>query len=460
MSLRPVQIDRNVEAFDRQLERLMPLIDDRVGIIAAINESFREPDDPLVFNHTTLLTNSERYTGLGKAPGLNGGAGLTRARSMLGAIGETVERYACSIFDPHALVYGSYQDLTRRGHHCVDPERVALFSNRQYDSSEFRFHRFTRTTRVLWELCESLNTNPPEPVYYPSCLIYMPSFLDSKRGDVDICPAISTGQASGTTIEMATLSGLMEVVERDAYTIAWHNRLPCPRLDPSSSPMLAHVIRERFADCPVELVFNYLTLDLQIPVVIVTGVDRHSPGVSCILGVAAHLDPEIAALKALIELAQDRFYVKFLARAAAPIEPAPDRDYPFIDDFEKRVVLFLHPGMIPALDFWRIEPERLLAFSDIPNASTGDDRRDLQVALDKVKAVGGTVIRRDCTTDDLREVGLHVVKVQVPELEALEGNHNWRYFGCERLFRVPVELGYRRRPLTEAEMNPDPHPLP
>ncbi len=454
-----VAFDGDADVLDRQLERIGGLVDDRLGIIANVLEIFREPDDPYIFNFTTVLSNVERYTGCGKPPGLNGGAGLTRTRALLGAIGETIERYACSSFDTAGMLYGSHRELTAQGHRCFDPERIGLFSERQYRSEGFRFRPFSRTTPALWERCECLSDRPPRPIYFPAGLIYMPpSALDQARGDVEVCPVISTGQASGTTIEMASLSGLMEVIERDAYTIAWHNRLRSPKLEHTSSPIVSRLLRERFAPCPVEILLNYVTLDLDVPVVVATGVDRMNPSISCILGVAAHLDPEIAAVKALIELAQDRFYVKYLARSFKLVDPS--ETFSEIDDFEKRVVLYLNPKMIPALDFWREEPSRTLRFDEIPNASGVDDRESLGIAVDRVRAVGGTVIRKDCTTADLRELGLHVVKIQVPELEALEGNHNWRFFGCERLYRVPVEMGYRSTPLDESEMNPHPHPLP
>jgi ribosomal protein S12 methylthiotransferase accessory factor len=46
---------------------------------------------------------------------------------------------------------------------------------------------------------------------------------------------------------------------------------------------------------------------------------------------------------------------------------------------------------------------------------------------------------------------LPVVKVVVPGLR-----HFWARFGAGRLYDVPVQLGWRKSPLAETELNPIP----
>ena len=64
------------------------------------------------------------------------------------------------------------------------------------------------------------------------------------------------------------------------------------------------------------------------------------------------------------------------------------------------------------------------------------------------------------TSPDVRSLGLTVVKVLAPELCALDVLHGARFLGGRRLYQAAFELGLRERPLTEPEVNPDPHPFP
>ncbi len=64
------------------------------------------------------------------------------------------------------------------------------------------------------------------------------------------------------------------------------------------------------------------------------------------------------------------------------------------------------------------------------------------------------------TSPDVRDAGLAVVRVVAPELCALDVEHAARLLGGTRLYEEPVRLGVRRGRLTEADVNPDPHPFP
>ena len=49
------------------------------------------------------------------------------------------------------------------------------------------------------------------------------------------------------------------------------------------------------------------------------------------------------------------------------------------------------------------------------------------------------------------DIGMPVARVIVPGMR-----HYWERFAPGRLFDVPVEMGWRERPLAEAELNPAP----
>jgi len=66
----------------------------------------------------------------------------------------------------------------------------------------------------------------------------------------------------------------------------------------------------------------------------------------------------------------------------------------------------------------------------------------------------------DLTPVDLREAGLHVVRVLAPRLCQLDVDHGLRALGCERLYRAAFAAGLTEAPLAYDDVNPLPHPFP
>lgn len=59
-----------------------------------------------------------------------------------------------------------------------------------------------------------------------------------------------------------------------------------------------------------------------------------------------------------------------------------------------------------------------------------------------------------------RDLGIFVGKVISPQLHQLYLDERYPYYGGRRLYELPVELGYLKKPLREGELNPLPHPFP
>ena len=78
----------------------------------------------------------------------------------------------------------------------------------------------------------------------------------------------------------------------------------------------------------------------------------------------------------------------------------------------------------------------------------------------RVVAAGSSAYAVDVTAPDVAELGLVVTKVVAPELCSLDVAHGARFLGGRRLYDAAAELGLRAAPLTEADLNPYPHPFP
>jgi ribosomal protein S12 methylthiotransferase accessory factor len=131
-------------------------------------------------------------------------------------------------------------------------------------------------------------------------------------GWADGCfPADSNGLASGNTVAEAILSGLCELVERDAAAL-WGLRddQPDRRIDPLTlaNPVITELVA-RFAAAGVAVALWDLTADTRVPVVLCHAVEaepspfRPLPAAG---GLGCHPDPAVAAVRALTEAAQSR----------------------------------------------------------------------------------------------------------------------------------------------------------
>ncbi len=90
-----------------------------------------------------------------------------------------------------------------------------------------------------------------------------------------------------------------------------------------------------------------------------------------------------------------------------------------------------------------------------------DLRDDLAEAVERMLAGGMDVVVVDQTSPLHEAAGLHCVKVIAPgALPMTFGHRNRRITGLPRLREVPHRLGYAPRPLTDADLNPYPHPFP
>ncbi|GEM_PF-2329922 len=446
--------------------RLKQAISRRSGIVKTVFEHYREPDIAGLYNFSTILCHGSRYgEGYYDAPQNNGAAGYTRLRSFVGAIGESLERYCSTFQDPSTYTFGSYNALVKKGYNMFDPEQIALFSDNQYAQKDFPFQKFTRDTKVCWTEAERLNPDGTStPIYYPAWLIYMPYARHPEEPVLGY--GISTGMAAGPIgSARPTLSGMQETLERDAYMIVWHNQLPVTKLDWKKSPRISKMVKDIFPDAEyADITLSLLTTDIEIPAMIATKIERNSPNACLALGVAADTDVETCAMEAIKEMVQDYYYIRYLVRAKPTVDIT--KDFSNIDDFEKRVVIWGYPEMLPYYDFLVKDPKETLTVEEMKErfphfAKTfNSDEERIWHLVKLCTDCGYDVIRKDITSPDTYALGVQVFKTFVPQAHPMEGDHNFRFNGGKRMFEAPVKMGYRSRPSKESELNPVPHPLP
>jgi ribosomal protein S12 methylthiotransferase accessory factor len=426
-------------------------IDPLTGIVRFVSEIPLEAGEPEIFNFSAKMCDSRRFFPVGCFDH-NGGAGLTREDARMAAIGEAIERYCSSVYFPDELLLGSRNELAD-GARAIAPGAIALFHPEQRGTIGYAW--FDDATRLSWTPGYSITRH--EPVLVPACLTYLPYHpFWGERGEETIGPSITTGQAAAASYRDAVLRGIYETVERDAFIITWLNRLPVPRIDIRSSRRVAEIFEARLARPNLHYTLHRLATDLDIPSILCVLVDTHyEPAMVC-TGGAAHLDPESAAIKALIEAVQTREWARYMGRRRKPA--VFESDYSNLNDFDRHVELFAYGDMSPAMKFLTEAPE-VCNFADLPKGSTGDIAGDLRRVKRLVEAAGHEILIVDLTSADVAETGFRVVKVFIPGMQQIEGDHTHRLLGGQRLFEVPRRLGYPAAADIGA-FNPDPHPYP
>jgi ribosomal protein S12 methylthiotransferase accessory factor len=434
------------------------LVDERFGIIVALHRKPNGPDEPRALISYYGVVGNTRYLGewFGDRISL-GTAFYDEEPARRAAIGEAVERY-CGNFVPCQLIRASYRDLMHRGEEALDPEALALYSDRQYETPGFPFRRFTRDVEVHWTRGREL----PEgnPAWVPASLVY-PNFLPSHLGTERQLHFVNlSGLATGRDREGAERSALEEVVERDAITIWWTSGSPCRPLDVEGDPRLTTALLPADLEDPRPLRYQLTEVPNVFGVPVVAALLRDPKDDLVTLGVASRADPYEAALKAIAEAVHLRSYSRELLEPDGRIWRMMEkgvlnrrvykpyrRDRRYRDDYRRdfrdvvdlgcHAQLYLDPRMRwPLARFDRAGAPRPLA--EVLGLAPGGGLRDL--LLERLAAEGLRIYSVDVTTPDVAAAGLAVVRVVVT---GMIGNAPAAFplLGGRRLYEDPVRLG-------------------
>ncbi|MEU9749138.1 TOMM precursor leader peptide-binding protein [Streptomyces niveus] len=421
--------------------------DDRVGIVHATSVRRAESGPPVYLSGSTSADLSLIKRTMGVT--VNGGAGFSKGEAVAATIGESLERYAAGLYRPADLHLATWDELEAAGRSAVPPAEFGLFSPEQHAEPGFPFTPFDGGTPVRWTQATDLLSGAP--VQVPASQVYM--HYRRLRGEAAIGQSISTGLAAGPSYWAAVLSGLYEVIERDALAISWLHRLPPRPLPPevvAASSRVSYLIdrattwRVRFYD---------LSLDLT-PSTVVAVMEHHS-GAEQIMsfGSACRWSPVKAVEKAFLEAAQGLTYVRRLLRQHEDWEAA--EDFGNVDDFNKHAILYSKYPRLRERAGYLVHPSAPVppGRPERPAPAATDDPVGRITA--ELAAAGHRVCVVDLTTPDVRRSGARVVRVLVPGLQHLSGVHGCRMLGNRRLYDIVAALGCDTRP-----DNPYPHPLP
>jgi ribosomal protein S12 methylthiotransferase accessory factor len=388
------------------LPQWLPFIGDRLGLVRRLYTLSIDPEDFDLHHVFPVITSLGRLVDrTGEFEPRAGGAGVGLNEAVNSAMGELLERYSAFACESNGKVVSTYGEMERGRVRTVPFEFLTLFSRKQMETPDFPFVEFTQDTPIAW--LEGVDLTTGCPIYVPRQLIslgYAP-----EPNEISNCFYItSSGCALSTSVEGALVSGLLECIERDAVMIRWYARLAPPMLNLDPTQLLGR--RLRLQTEGLELRFHDFTLDGEVPVVGVTCIERSGRPCGFVLGSSAALDAAAASRQALIEAGQGRPFIKVLAIQ----QEAPAAGGTF-KDFDSNVRFFAEPSNARYVD-WFLQNRRLSTrhFPAVPDSLDAAEVCDL--LLKRCSNMRITPIAFDLTTPELRDHGLFVCRVFVPEL--------------------------------------------
>lgn len=314
------------------------------------------------------------------------GKGPTEEQALASAIMEAMERYSAERRESDEIVYGTYAQASEVGH-TLNPESMILPDN----------------TRNVWQNQEIAWIEGHElfrgvPVWVPACAVFYPYRPDS---DMQLFKYHTNGLATGNTIEEAVLHALLELIERDAWSIAEEHNKANNDISVSSESVPGKLLR-KFEEKGVVIHLKNLTSDIGIPTIGAAADDTVTKDPEMLtIGVGTHLDPEIACIRAITEVAQSRTTHKHGMKINAQLQKkTKDLGY------EK----------LKALNsIWFRDLPLIENLGDMQNLATPYVLDDIEVVLDRLMSAGfEDVAIVDLTRPD---VNVPCVRAIVPGLE-------------------------------------------
>ena len=428
---------------------LLPLaVDPRCGLVRYVSNRVSSHVLPAT---VAALCPTGTPTELEKGYGRTGNARDSRTAAVL----EAIERYAAMTDrGGRPEVTACFAEL---GERAMDPHRFILHGPEQMEEPGYRLARYDPEARYDWVRAWSLRRG--EPILVPAQLGYYALDRKGKVAGGRFVYETSNGCAAGSSKGEAMLSGLLEVIERDAFLASWYSRVPVRRIDPSGcTDELVRALLARIAAEGLALEVNDIAAGVAVPAISVRAIDAGQRlGPASLHAAGAHVCPAKALAAALVEVAT------FIQRHPADVRDA---------QIERGRTLLADPSLVQRMDDhveqgWpldSIEARRFAAAPEAPLPWRVYEERYRPWPTTLGDAIARTVAAARAICDDVLVIdqsfepfagkGVHFVKALAPGLLPITFGHQYRRVSEARLAKVPGARPSRSR---RAYL---PHPFP
>ena len=316
-----------------------------------------------------------------------GGKGITKDHAKASAMMEGFERYSAERQDSDESIISNLNDIDNN----IDPKSLNLPKDlERVDINDWNLE---------WSIAHDIISE--NDYYIPTNAVYHP--YNPKDNAKTLFKSNTNGLASGNILEEAILHGMFEVIERDAWSIfeLTHKNYSQIDLDSIESDVINEII-EKFESEGIKIKLMDFTADINIPTIAASADDTVTKDAGLLtLGMGTHLDPEVAILRALTEVAQSR---------ATQINGA--REDTVRADFAREAG---YERMKRINRYYFKQEDEQISLSDIENKSTHSITEDIEIVKNELMA---NDIEKILYVDLTRpEIDVSVVRVIIPEME-------------------------------------------
>lgn len=372
-----------------------------------------------------------------------GGSDIEAELAWVRSVVESAERYATMVCDPRDFKIATAAEL---GDTALDLGRIPRCSEREYADPKCPLRAASVNEPIRWVRGYSLVSKTEK--FVPAIMTHL--YLTPWPAERFWLP-ISTGVAAHTNLAAGLVSAICETIERDAIALTWLARLPLAHIEmPDHAQGNLAPLLDRLARSRVIQHFFDATTDVGVPTVFSVQLSPHDPGCELLVSCATALDASTACAKAIREAAPTRNVMSRGRSIPGAIEDFCELTHG-ADYYSKG-------GHLPDFDFLL----KGCTTTDLNSMADGlpaqpRDEEALALLVGRLKQLGMEAVAIDLTTEELRAVGLWVVRVVIPELVPISFVHRARYLGTERIYDYARRFGSQQ--FTEQDINPGPMPF-
>ena len=429
-----------------------------VGLVSRTAELAQAPGEPAFSIWTGFLgdlsaplrsqTTWNHRVESGNIDGAGGAIDADLARHI--AIVESLERYSSCSWEAEELIWDTPAGL---GEAAIGPERWPACSPAELADPQCGLIPSDPRIPLRWVRGWSLTRG--REVFVPAVLVYLK--LPVRSPSERFINMVSTGTAAHSDLREAVLGGLLEVVERDAIALTWLQRLRLPEVvvDPDALGPEAAEYHRVGTSTELTVHLRDATTDYGIPILYAVQTSEVDTELAQVVAATCDLDPQRALAKIYRELVSLRIALRSHARSPRAKE-VTGQDMTVVGG----ALADAAPSMRHVFDFLLEGPRPARRLADVgrpelrstrgPSAGSAAD--PLARVVSALERAGSEAVVVDITTDEARQVGMHVVKALVPEAVPLSFSHHARYLATPRLYEAPRAMGLTAH--DEAGINP------
>jgi len=376
--------------------------------------------------------------------------------ALWSATGELIERYSLVHFKPHVAMCctASFAELK--------PEALDIFSfagispeTRKKKRARYQL-AFDESNIFQWVRGYSLTQE--KHIWIPLQLIKIRREDEGwLTHEPTLRPLVSTGAAVHKTRDKALVSGIFELIERDAFMITWLNTLSpaCIEQKSVNDDALQNIFND-FSRYNLDLHLLYLPSDFPAHTVLALIIDHSGVGPAVSIGAKTHFDLNRSIYGAVKESMATRlmgrgFYEKALK--------------------EKRDLSFSNPAVLGATErglYWS-QPKKIKDILFLTKGVTvecpqlpvyenpKDDGDKLKLLVQNFKEKEYELTYAELLDKKLKKkLGFYSVMVISPELQPMHLDESLPFTWGKRLSSVPQACGFT----PNKNINRDYHPFP